>query len=147
MASVEKKWTGGRSVLVVREMAPNVLLLTMSGFADDVSVAQEFGAWFERRTASGLRMHMFWDTTDNLGYKTECREELQRWQEAAAPHIASSTVLVRSKLMEMGLSITNLLLGNLHKTTKDRNKFESLLKNAVEQGQSTATVGAAAPRI
>jgi hypothetical protein len=135
---MEKKWTAGRSVLVARELAPNVLLMTMSGYHDDLNVPKQFADWFERRSI-GVRMHMFWDTTETTGYKTECREALQRWQKDAGPKVASSTVLVRSKIMEMALSIANLLVGGLNKATRDRSKFESMLKAAVHAAHATAT--------
>jgi hypothetical protein len=142
---VEKKWTGGRSTLIVREMAPKVLLLTMSGYHDDVDVPKQFATWFERRTATGELMHMFWDTTETTGYKTECREALQEWQKEAKARVASSMVLVRSRIMEMALSITNLIVGGLNKATRDRSRFETMLRSAVAASRGAWSSEVAAP--
>src|SRR5438270_1850501 len=109
MGQRETKWSGARNSLVVTEVAPDVLLCKLSGFHDDASIVQKFATWFDARSDGGRRIHMFWDTEDTTGYKTHCREALQQWQKSASPRIASSIVLVRSKLMEMALSITNLI--------------------------------------
>jgi hypothetical protein len=131
MGTKETKWSGARNALVVTEVGPDVLLCKLSGFHDDASIVAQFATWFDARTSSGRRIHMFWDTEETTGYKTHCREALQHWQKSAAPRIATSTVLVRSKLMEMALSITNLIMGSLHKATNDRRKFEILMAQAV----------------
>jgi hypothetical protein len=145
MATLEKQWAGGRSVLMVREIAPRVLYLKMSGFHDDVSVPKEFSAWFQRRTTDGVPVDMFWDTTDTTGYKSECRAELERWQKDARPRLASCTVLVRSRLMEMAIAVTNLLLGGMNKATRDREKFDGLIKLAIEKSRYGSSASAASP--
>jgi hypothetical protein len=133
MKGNEGTWTGSRNSLSVREVARDVLLLKLSGFHDDATLVDHFSEWFDANTGSGRRVHMFWDTEETTGYKTHCREALQDWERHAAPRIATSTVLVRTKLMEMALSIANLINGYRHKATNDRRKFEAMLAQAVRE--------------
>jgi hypothetical protein len=133
MREREQKWCLGRSELLVTEVAPDVLLCKLIGFHEDQDIVLQFSRWFDARTDGGRRVHMFWDTEETKGYKTECREALQEWQRRARPRMASSTVLVRSKLMEMALSITNLITGSFHKATNDRRKFETMLAAATRE--------------
>jgi hypothetical protein len=145
MAGVEKQWTGGRSVLTVRELGPTVFYLRMSGFHDDLNLTKQFATWFDRRTAGVGRVHMFWDTTETIGYKSECRVALEQWQKQAVPRLASVTVLVKSRLMEMAISVTNLLVGGVNKATRDRAKFDAMIKSAIEREGYGSRDSAAAP--
>jgi hypothetical protein len=127
----ETKWSIARSSLTVTEVSRDVMLLKMSGFHEDAKLVQDFSSWFDAHTDASQQVHMFWDTEETTGYKTHCREALQQWERQAAPRIASSIVLVRSKLMEMALSIANLVNGSRHKATTDRRKFEAMLAQAM----------------
>jgi hypothetical protein len=105
MGIAERKFARGRGTLLVRELAPQVYFLKQVGYFDDVKIVEDFSAWFERLVAGGTKLDMFWDTSETAGYKTDVREAMEKWQKSARASIASSVVLVRSRLMQMALSI------------------------------------------
>jgi hypothetical protein len=108
------------------------------GYFDDVKIVEDFSAWFDRVTVGGTKLDMFWDTSETSGYKTDVREAMEQWQKAAKANIASSVVLVRSRLMQMALSIAGLVLGNINNTTSDPAKFEANIRDVVRAAQTRA---------
>src|SRR5439155_6005355 len=103
---VEERWEFGGGTVIARVLAPHVVVVKMIGMQDDERVVQAFETWFARLPSLRERsLHLFWDTENNKGYRTQCRERLERWQKQAQPLMASSLVLVRSKLMAMAVAI------------------------------------------
>jgi hypothetical protein len=132
-AGTEKRdqtFARGGGTLTAREVARGVFVFELSGYFDDVKITEDFDAWFAKRMRPGQRVTVFWDTEKTSGYKTECRQSLETWQKKHQPTMVSSTVFVRSKLMAMAISITNLTLGSFHKSTADRAKFEAMIRAA-----------------
>jgi hypothetical protein len=116
-----------------------VYFLKQIGYFDDVKIVEDFSAWFERLTVgSGAKLDMFWDTAENTGYKTDVREAMEQWQKAARPHIVSSVVLVRSRLMQMALSIAAMVVGSINKVVSDPAKFQSSIRDAIGAAQTRA---------
>jgi hypothetical protein len=136
MAVAELKFARGRGTLLIREIAPDVYLFNQIGYFDDVKIVEDFCAWFDRRVVGSTKLDMFWDTSENTGYKTDVREAMEHWQRAARPHIASSVVLVRSRLMQMALSITAMVLGSINKVISDPAKFQAYIRDAIRASQA-----------
>ena len=70
---------------------------------------------------------------------------LQEWQKQSMPHLRSSSVYVRSKLMAVAIAVTNLSLGNLHRVSAHRGKFDGWLE-AAKRAAHGQTLPAEAPR-
>jgi len=79
--SGEERWDFGGGTVIARFLSPNVVLVKMMGMQDDERIVQAFESWFARLPSLRERsLHLFWDTSDNKGYRTHCRERLERWQ-------------------------------------------------------------------
>lgn len=128
---VTETWTIGRGHLTVRELAPTVLLMKVGGILDNVMIVEAFEAWYSRIAERGNKIDLFWEMEDKTIYKSECQKKLENWQKQMEPTIRSSTVYTRSSLIVMAITVTNMVLGSLHRVTADRNVFDALINKAV----------------
>jgi hypothetical protein len=141
--AMEERWTFGSGTVVARVLAPTVILVKMVGVQDDPRVVKAFATWFGKLPREREGFHMFWDTEENSGYKTQNREALEQWYKQALPLFVATNVLVRSKLMAMAVSISNLTMGGSLKATSDRAKFEGLIASALRVASRPMAASAA----
>lgn len=71
--------------------------------------------------------HLFFDAEDLDNYDSPLRIELTQRLFPERERFASFHVLVRSKLVAMGVSVANLALGGIVNTTSDRKRFKARL--------------------
>lgn len=81
---------------------------------------------------TGGMVHGFHDWLEMTSYESRCRVELTNW---VMSHRAQSrlSIAVRSKLVAMGVSVANLVLGNLIKIRESASELELDLEQARKQ--------------
>ena len=116
--------------LILNQAAPDVLLIVMKGRCD-LSQAHAYMRVVEQVYKGERAFHHFFDMGELDSYVSGARTQLTRFAIAERSHVASSTFLVRSKLVAMGVSTASLAaqLAGLHfKTTADRHVFDERLR-------------------
>ncbi len=76
-------------------------------------------------------LHLFADLGAMNNYDSGLRTELTAGFLPARERIASFPILLRSKLVAMGVSVANLALGGLVQTMDDRERFKKALDSAL----------------
>lgn len=71
--------------------------------------------------------HLFFDAEELDDYESALRVDLTRGLFPERERVASFHVLVRSKLVAMGVSVANLALGGIVNSTSDRKRFKARL--------------------
>lgn len=111
-----------------------------SGHLEDAHV-DLFLAYSEERIelASG-KLTVFHDWLDMTGYDSSCRKRITDWTVKHLDAYAAVHVLLRSKLVAMGVQVANLALGGLVKTHKTRASLEAAVRAAVPQEPAARSV-------
>jgi hypothetical protein len=86
----------------------------------------------ERQYEGGGMVYGFHEWLEMTNYESRCRVELTNW---VLSHRAQSrlSIAVRSKLVAMGVSVANLVLGNLIKIREDQAELEADLERARQE--------------
>ncbi len=112
--------------------APRVIVTSFSGYG-----SYAFAAVIKRDTMAfaepGTRSLLFTDWYDMTGYDSAARVELTRWMSWMRPRISEFHLLVRSKIVAMGVAVANLALGGWVNSTTNRRAWEEMLERAVRQ--------------
>jgi hypothetical protein len=140
---MEERWTFGGGSVIARMLAPEVVLVQMVGVQDDERIVRAFVDWFAKLPRRGP-VYMFWDTSENSGYKTRNREALEAWYRSVKPQLAATEVLVRSKLMAMAVAIANMTAGGTIHATTDARRFQLLVDEAVRRARGSVQPSASA---
>jgi hypothetical protein len=124
--------------LVIRRMAPGVLLFEETGYlvgscADLIIQAQE------QELRSSPHLTLFVDGGSLLGYDPPMRTVPTEWLKKHKDKVVAQHMLVTSKIARMGLSVAGLVLGTVIKGYTERREFELALRAVV------AEVGSAKP--
>lgn len=131
-----------RGHLTMREVAPGVVLTTFSGHGT-MPVADALMEGFDGALARHGTIVIFDDWEAAQGYDSEVRLRLTDWTKKHFDSIRSTTVLVRSKILAMGLSVANLALRRPVTVTNDRKSFERALMLARSEARSRQRVSPA----
>lgn len=121
-----------RPHLKLRWWAPvrGVLCTQVSGRIDLTGALCLENAFEQTLQASGTRLRVFHDWAQVTGYETEARIHYTDWSKPLMPQVLSIHILFESRLVAMGLSVANLVLGNKLHATSDRRHFEQLRSQA-----------------
>ena len=112
---------GGESRITVP--VPGVLVGRVTGHGSmDLAEAIELDMAAPLLRSRG-EWQIFSDWYEMTGYDSAARVELTRWIRTMRPQIAGHTLLVRSRLVAMGVAVSNLALGGMVKATTDRAEF------------------------
>lgn len=106
-----------------------VVLQRVEGYADlsvAEAIARHLGAHLER----GFSLAIFDDFEQLTGYDSDARLSLTAWTKQNAARIRTIDILVRSKLVAMGVSVANLALGGNIRSHSVRARFEAALSAA-----------------
>src|SRR5262249_8030900 len=76
------------------------------------------------------RVVLFSDAELLQGYAPEVRPMTSDWVKALGPKLVCDHVLVRSKVVAMGLAVANLALGGILKGYSSRSEFNAAAKAA-----------------
>lgn len=126
-----------RWALSITSPAPGVLCSVVSGHMELAAVKLLTNA-YDQLAAAGHKVDAFHDWEGLTGYSSEAREVYTSWAKAHRDSVGSVSILVRSKLVAMGVSVANMVLGYLH-AYSDRAAFERALARAVSARQRSAT--------
>lgn len=113
--------------------APGIVLNVMTGhFATDLADFCIAG-WTE-----GLKQHppliMFCNWEAMTGYDPDCRRRLTDWHKQHAKDIEKGHILLKSKLVAMGVSVANMVLGgSAIETYSNKTKFEMAMRVAMKR--------------
>jgi len=127
----------GRGVLTVRRPARHVELLRCEGYARrehlDLLIANR-----ERIVREAGRIALFDDLEDLRGYDPEVRSRLTAWSRAHQEVICSFHILVRSKIVAMGVALANAVIGGKIQAHSGRVPFESALAREINADRRVA---------
>jgi hypothetical protein len=124
-----------RGRLSIREVAPGVVLTVFAGHGS-MEVAEALIEYFERMIERYGSIAIFDDWEAAQGYDSEVRICLTDWTKRHFDSLRTTTVLVRSKILAMGLSVANLALRRPVTVTNDRKSFERALMLARSEARS-----------
>jgi hypothetical protein len=128
------EFSNERGCVMVMPFSRGVLLTAFCGHVDE-SLAHPVAQEVDLAIVRGRCTHLFFDSDGMTGYATELRTGLTDVVKRRAPK--SVNVLVRSRIVAMGVSIANLALGGLVKSFSDDERFDdALAKVAGESARS-----------
>jgi len=116
-----------------RVVAPGVTLDRVVGVIDD-ELARTIAAAHDEAFDLGIRPHTFHDWSEVIGYSPFARKYLTDWLGASSPRLRSVHILFSSKLLAMGISVANLVLGGFIKAYGDRERFRVAMEKAARGG-------------
>jgi len=126
------RWDRGEMTI---EVSGDVIFHRISGYLEK-SLVPRIKEPTERLIACGLRPRIFNDWWDMSGYDAEARNKLTEWTLRIRHNIASDHILVRSKIVSMGVSLANVALGGLLTVYTDRTEFAQARRRATLETSS-----------
>lgn len=116
--------------VVVDNPAPGVLTSAVSGYIQMEAASGLMGA-FDAVAAAQGPVDAFHDWSAVVGYDTQTRETYTAWSKAHRAQVKSVNILVGSRLVAMGISVANLMVGGFLKATQDRDAFKRALQGVL----------------
>lgn len=122
----------------MRRRAPGVVLVSYEGMATE-EVVPEIAAFLEDEIARAGKIRFFVDAGDLITYTTEYRKAWTVWLKAHRSDLGEVQMLVRSRIVRMGINVVNPLVGNFLIAYSERGEFESALDDAVVSASTRRT--------
>lgn len=113
-------WRTARGSLGLWRPFPSLLITALRDHGDAEFVAPMMAAYESLPQGS---IHLFIDAEHVTSYDSSFRTELTARVAGDRQRIASFHILVKSRLVSMGVSVANLALGGIISTTADRRQF------------------------
>lgn len=126
-----ERWADERGTLEITTMRPGVVLQRFRGHALP-PIADAISERLERELVRFGSIVVFDDWEEATGYESEVRIRLTAWTQRHLDRIPETHILVRSRLLAMGISVANLAVGNKLRAYTSRKEFEAAL--AVARG-------------
>lgn len=136
-------WESPRGRLVISEPTAGVMVFTYDGHMT-ADVVPFIEATVDRVLADGLRPDLFIDLDRLTSYDSAYRKAISSWGARLHRRFGEVRVFVRSRLVAMGIAVSNLTAANKLEPTTSRAKFQAALDESVRQhsmrhaSQSTA---------
>jgi hypothetical protein len=124
--------TGAHEGFQFRVVAPGVTLDRVVGVIDD-ELARTIAAVHDEAFDLGSRPHTFHDWSEVTGYSPFARKYLTDWLRGASPRLRSVHILFSSRLLAMGISVANGVLGGLIRAHGDAASFQAALAEALRE--------------
>ena len=126
-----QRWTTRAGSIEMWYPAPRVVADRVVGRMD-LELARHFASRLAIKMAQGP-LHVFsnWELME--GYDSDVRVELTSWALQHRRDFASIHVLVRSRLVAMGISVANVALGGLMRAHTGRADYEDAYAGAVSR--------------
>jgi hypothetical protein len=131
------EWSTERGTLRTWSPAPTVYATQFTGHLDVRFVPHMVGL-YDRSIVANERPRGFHDWQKMASYDTEARVKLTQWVLRMRDYVRSIDILVASRLVSMGVTVANVVLGGMIHVTRDRLEFEERLAEAVEAAQRHA---------
>jgi hypothetical protein len=133
-----QRWTTPTGSLEMWYPAPRLVADRIVGHLD-LELARHFTSRLTIKMAQGpLQVFSNWEQME--GYDSNVRVELTTWALQHRRDFASIHVLVRSKLVAMGISVANVALGGLMRPHTRRVDYEAAYSGAVSRVRSATLV-------
>ena len=123
-------WESARGNLAISHPAPGVILFTYHGHMT-AEVVPFIELSVNRVLDAGHRPDLFIDLDDMSGYDSEYRQEVSKWGARYYRRFGEVRFLVRSKLIAMGIAVSNLTSEGRLKPTTRRSEFQTALDAAI----------------
>lgn len=123
------RWSRGELRVKTSE---NVVYMSLNGYLDKDYVTN-ITQPVDKLILAGMKPLIFNDWWEMTGYDTDARLKLTDWIFWIRGKIVGSHILVRSKIVSMGVSIANLALGGMLTVYTDRQEFSLAYHRAVRQ--------------
>jgi hypothetical protein len=124
-----ERWSDGRGTLEITTVRPGVVLQRFRGHAL-TPMADVIAERLERELTRSGSIVVFDDWEEATGYESEVRIRLTAWTQSRLDRIPETHILVRSRLLAMGISVANLAVGNKLRAYTSRAEFEAALARA-----------------
>lgn len=118
-------WRTDRGCLGLWLPCPQVLVLSLQGYGDADFATSTLTA-YETLAQSGP-IHLFADLESLVNYDSRLRTEVTARLLADRERFGALRVLVKSKIVAMGVSVANLALGGIIDVTSDPEAFKASL--------------------
>jgi hypothetical protein len=128
----DETWESAFGRLVVTRPTRDVMVFTYSGHVT-ADVVPFIADSVERVLASGARPEMFIDMDRLDGYDSEYRQAITDWGRLNHPRFGAIHVLSGSKIVAMGVALSNMKGGGRLKTTTERAEFQSALQASIDR--------------
>lgn len=124
------KWESPRGTLVISQPVRGVIVFTYDGYmvADVVPFIE---STVNEVLAAGLRPDLFIDVWNMTGYDSLYRKNVSKWGSSYFKRFGENHFLVRSKLIAMGIAMSNLTSEGRLKSTTRRAEFQARLDEAI----------------
>ena len=123
-------WQAEGGNLVISQPVHGVILFTYRGHVT-VDAVPFIERSVDRVLATGVRPDLFIDLDRMDSYDTDYRREVSKWGARMYRRFGEVRVLVRSKLVAMGIAVSNLTAGGKLKPTTKRGDFQRALEEAI----------------
>jgi len=138
-------WQGERGDLIVSYPAKTVILFRYTGHIS-AGVMPTIVTSVDRVLRTRIRPDIFVDLYEVTGYDSQYRIEVTRWGDTIRERVGTFMLLVRSKLVAMGVSVSNLALGGFMTATAKRSQFDIALAAATRRGRNAVPLQASSGR-
>lgn len=123
-------WQSADATMRVRRPAAGVVVYRFSGKMTPEFVPK-IRAVAGEVLASMDSIACFFDTEDMSGYHPEFRKEMTAWHEELRDQTRTAGVLVRSRVIQMAISVASLATGGKMLSYSNRPAFEEAIHEAV----------------
>ncbi len=123
-------WESERGRVVITQPVLGVIVFTYSGYATLPAVAFIEEA-VDRVLAKDVRPDLFIDLDDLDGYDTAYRRAISEWGVRKLSRFGEVRVMVRSRIVAMGIAVSNLTAANKLKPTTKRLEFDAAIEAAI----------------
>jgi hypothetical protein len=124
----------GSGQLAIWKPAPQLLIARIAGYGDGTFVSPIVAA-FEESLRRASRVELFFDAEALETYDSELRTQLTARLLADRKRIAELHVLVKAKLVAMGVAVANLALGGIMTSHTARRPFVVALEAALARAE------------
>ena len=114
---------------VTHRRGPGVALVVFSGVAG-AEFAPLLTHWLDTEIAAHGSLAFFADAEDLSSYHTGFRKHFTDWLQTNRPALGTVHALVASRVVQMGITLVNPLVGNFIKAYSSRSSFEQELEEA-----------------
>jgi hypothetical protein len=123
--------------LAISRLAPHVILATYEGHLT-IDMVPFFEATVAPAIDTGIRQHLFVDLEHISGYDSEYRRAITKWGVRTQRFFEQTRFLVSSRIVAIGVAVSNLSGGGFLKATTKRSEFEAALQTAMRRDEVAA---------
>ncbi|MDI3290747.1 hypothetical protein [Polyangium sp. 15x6] len=129
------RWSRGELRIKVVD---DVVYEQVSGYLEK-DIVSKITQPVDKQIGQGVKPIIFNDWWDLAGYDSDARLKLTDWIFWIRGKIVGSHILVRSKIVSMGVSIANLALGGMLTVYTDRQEFTLAYHRALRQSMKPSS--------